>query len=208
MLTLPPRLQGVIKDLHKRLAATPPDLPPWLHVVADTIPAVTRILEYWQKTVKSTHEILAAYNHTGLMDRPDPSDVMSSPGINPELKQALEANRMAKRESIRNMILGMSDADLVRRGLMPANASPAAARAFLERDMDNIVDAMERMVAGNRVPAFEEDWFRHTKVFLPPQELFKFHPAFVQGRKEVKEAAQMSKAAENKVRIPTSYMLC
>ncbi|TFK90199.1 hypothetical protein K466DRAFT_543778 [Polyporus arcularius HHB13444] len=192
------KLQGVIKDLQKRLAATPPDLPPWLHVVADTIPAVTRILEYWTKTVKSTHEILAAYNHTGLMDRPDPSDVMSSPGINPELKQALEAGRMAKRESIRNMILGMSDADLVRRGMLPANASPAAARAFLERDMDGIVDAMERMMAGNRVPAFEEDWFRHTKVFLPPQELFKAHPAFVQGRKEIKEGAQMSKAAETK----------
>ncbi|KAI0724335.1 hypothetical protein C8T65DRAFT_733972 [Cerioporus squamosus] len=192
------RLQGVITDLQKRFAATPPALPPWLHVVSDTIPEVTRILEYWTNTVKSTQKILAAYNHTGLMDRPDPSDVMSSPGINPQLRQVLEAGRMAKRESIRNMILGMSDADLVRRGLIPAAAPPAAARAFLEQGMDGIVDAMERMIAGNRIPASEEDWFRHTKVFFPPQELFKSHPAFVQGRKEVKEAAQMSKAAEKK----------
>ena len=195
------RLQGMMSDLKKRLSSTPPTLPHWLHVDSDTIPAVNRVLNFWTATVKSTHSMLALYNHTGLMDRPDPSEVMSLPGINPQFRQTLEAGRIAKRESIRKMILSMSDADMIRRGLLPPGAPAAAARAYLEQNVDDMVDSMERMIAGNRVPAFEEDWFRHTKVFFPPQELLKSHPAFVQGRKEVKEAAGMTQAAEDKVRV-------
>lgn len=196
-----------MKDLLKRLASTPPALPPWLHVVADTIPAITNMLAFWMKTVKSTRTMLAAYNHTGLMDRPDPCEVMSLPGINPQMRETLEAGRKAKRESIRKMLLGMSDADLVGRGLMPPGAPPAAARAYLEQNVDDIVESMERMIAGNRVPAYEEDWFRHTKVFFPPEELFESHPAFVQGRKEVKEKAGMTQVSENKVWAPQEVVL-
>ena len=148
----------MIEDLRKRLTATPPDLPPWLYVAPNTVQPILRVLEYWSslKSSKTTQGMLAAHD--------------------------MDGTRMARRDSIKHILLNnMSEADLKKRGYLPAHISSDRHRAYLEDHLEVIADKIEMEMARKDPSSIEEMWYRHTKVFIPPMEL--------RGRHELLEAA-------------------
>ncbi|RPD61780.1 hypothetical protein L226DRAFT_506692 [Lentinus tigrinus ALCF2SS1-7] len=57
------RLQTLFKDLKEQLTSPTPTLPPYLHVVSDTIPAILDVLDLWMTSSKSTRKMLESHRN-------------------------------------------------------------------------------------------------------------------------------------------------
>ena len=195
---------GVIDNLRERLSKDSDNQPAWLHVVSDTIPAIVAILDYWKNTTKSTQKMLAA--HECVNPSEDPSsfgyDVSSIPGANADFQKVLNQNMNAEREMFRKTLLNMSEPQLAKMPLppLPPTASLSAKRAFVQENIDTLVDGFMRMCGGGKVPMYEQGWYRRVKAFFPPTELRERHPGFEETFSRASGWDKFTPAVEHQVR--------
>ncbi|KAI0672209.1 hypothetical protein C8Q78DRAFT_1188078 [Trametes maxima] len=62
------RLVALAADLQTRLSRSPPDLPVWLQIEADTVVPVRDALAFWVHTRKSTRKVLEKHTHSDPLD--------------------------------------------------------------------------------------------------------------------------------------------
>ena len=98
--------------------------------------------------------------------------------------------------------------DLTRSGLLPPGTSVRTGRAIIEQNIEMIVDQMQKMVMGGKVPTLEMDWYKALKVYVPPKELRARHPGFDAAWKQVKERKEMATMAKHKVRRAREIGTC
>ena len=195
---------GVIDNLRERLSKDSDNQPAWLHVVSDTIPAVVAILDYWKNTTKSTQKMLAA--HECVNPSEDPTsfgyDVSSIPGANSDFQKVLNENMNAEREMFRKTLLNKSEPQLAKMPLppLPPTASLSAKRAFVQENIDTLVDGFMRMCGGGKVPMYEQGWYRRVKAFFPPTELRERHPGFEETFSRASGWDKFTPAVEHQVR--------
>lgn len=98
---------NVAKDLQIRLAASPPNLPSWFHVLPESIPGIISSLKYWEtslgkKTVKGS---LAMHN----VPR-GPSHIEDTV---PALRHQMEKKKAEDRNWIESQLDSYSEADVI-----------------------------------------------------------------------------------------------
>lgn len=172
---------SVVKDLTHELSKSPPALPTWLHVEANTIPVVLRALEYWTKAQKTTRKMLA--HHTYMSPEAQWSQraqALSSGGDGGDFRGQLRDSFNEQRRAIETTLRGLTDAQLLQMQWLPQGITAREGRAFVESNMEMLVNMMQQMVSTGKVPTNEQDWYKLTKVFLPPKELRGRHPGFQQ----------------------------
>lgn len=113
------RLKNLFGDISKRLTTSPRELPPWIHVPPESVPALLKVLDFWLTTSRSTHHTLAIHEIPQRSGQPQPT---FRPGAQQHLQEILERNMANKRAQIRASLLNMSDIKLAE--LFPG-ASPA-----------------------------------------------------------------------------------
>ncbi|KAI0366579.1 hypothetical protein BV20DRAFT_971757 [Pilatotrama ljubarskyi] len=172
------RLQSVMRDLQRRLITKPPSVPAWIHVHEEAIPAILGTLQYWLATEKSTHTMLANHVHRNPEARRRKPDVVLERTRNLQLQWMRDESEAENRRELEAALRSMTDEKLATMPFVPPGASPAQARAFVEKHMELLLDAMQDMNQDGRVAGFEELWYEQTKVFLPPEELRSRHPGF------------------------------
>ncbi|TFK84369.1 hypothetical protein K466DRAFT_527474 [Polyporus arcularius HHB13444] len=192
------RLEGVIRDLRGRLSAAPPDLPPWLHVVSDSIPEVLQTLDFWIQTTKSTKRMLAHHETASEMDSPESAAMSRLPGTNPEFRKKVESNIASDREALRQQLLNATDEELGKGGFLNEGQDPQYVREYIRDHIDEFVDTIYKSYRGGKVPLFEENWYRLFKVFLPPAELRKRHFGFDAAWKEILDGREVNPGLQQK----------
>ncbi|EIW52006.1 uncharacterized protein TRAVEDRAFT_53988 [Trametes versicolor FP-101664 SS1] len=173
------RLMTVVKDLTRELSKSPPALPAWLHVEVNTIPVVLLALDYWTRAQKTTRKMLA--NHTYMTPEAQWSQraqALGSGGDGGDFRTQLRDSFTEQRCAIEATLRGLSDAQLLQMQWLPQGMTAREGRAFVNSNMEMLVNMMQQMVSTGKVPTNEQDWYKLTKVFLPPAELRGRHPSF------------------------------
>ncbi|KAI0357691.1 hypothetical protein OH77DRAFT_1435494 [Trametes cingulata] len=182
------RLQAIMRDLQRRLVAKPPDLPSWVYLSEEAIPAVLGTLQYWLAAEKSAQKMLANHTHQNPDSPRQQRDVVLERTRNVHLQWLRDDSAAERRKDFKDQVKRMTDETLVQMPFVPSGSPPAQARAFLDKHMDVVLDVLEKWDnnCGRRIVGFEEQWYERTKVFLPPQELRSRHPGFEAAWKQVK----------------------
>ena len=204
MLTRRFRLMRVIDALRERLSKDPDNQPTWLHVVSDTIPPVLAILDYWKKITKSTRKMLAAHECIDPVEDPgsfgyNPSAI---PRANADYQKVLNQNLEDERETFKKMLLNMTEAQLEKMPLpaLPANITLSVKRVFVEENVDFLADEFMRMFGGERVPRYEQRWYRSVKAFFPITELRARHSCFAETFTSAADWKKFTPAVAHEVR--------
>ncbi|TFK84368.1 hypothetical protein K466DRAFT_654782 [Polyporus arcularius HHB13444] len=166
------RLRTIIGDLRRRLTATPPELPPWLHVVPESIPAIIKTLEHWSTLKKSTSRTLENHRYMSKLNPPDVSRMGAD-----ELRR-WNMFMTQERESTKEFLHSARDADLVKIGVIPETVPPSRRRGYLLENMESVVDDYQKLYPFGQVRPIEDLWYQELKVLLPPEELRSRHPGF------------------------------
>ncbi|KAI0719798.1 hypothetical protein C8T65DRAFT_802334 [Cerioporus squamosus] len=193
------RLQALLKDLKVQITSPNPNLPAYIHVVSDTIPAVLDVLDFWLTSSKSTRKMLQAHQNMDVFDRPDMPSGSIMPGASPEFQKSLEATRAAKRQGIKMYLLNMSDAELAQTGLVASGESVTTARSNIRANIEKFVDILEKRTRGGNAYTREVNWYDITKVFLPPAESRGQHPGFNVAWTQVTGSGKITDSVKRKV---------
>ncbi|KAI0357689.1 hypothetical protein OH77DRAFT_1502792 [Trametes cingulata] len=191
------RLLGVMRDLQQRLTTdSTPDLPSWIHLNKDAIPAVLHTLHYWLTTEKSTKQMLAHHIHQNPDALRREQELMVMQTGSAALQRLMDDSVREQRRELEESIRSMSDEMLMDLPFVPPGTSPAEARKLVERNMDSLVDTLQSSYAlKGRIKGLEELWYEKTKVCMPPKELRSRHPGFEKAWERVKsESGRMGKA--------------
>ena len=191
----------MFKDLRTRLKASPPDLPPWLHVVSDAVPTVVETLDLWIKSPKSTKRMLDGHEHTSARNNPIMPSLGVIPGANADFQKTYQDRIKEEQENIRRLLLSASEEELREMKLVPQGLKGPEARAYLEANLDDYVETFQMAMSGGRLPSLEEAWYLKTKTFLPARELRKRHPGFDTAWKDLKERREIAPGTARKVRL-------
>ena len=197
-----PRLRSVVQDIRKRLSTTPTTLPPYFHVVSDTIPVVLKNLDFWLSLNKSTRRMLADHQHMSPMERADAAQFRLMPGANPDFKRKLEENIAAERNAFRQLFLNPTTEDLLKWGFIEEGEDPTRAREYMREHVEEFVDAMQNATKHGKMLADEEHWYSTFKVFLPPEKLWRRHPGLSQAWSQFRQSGEVERTLEQKVRSP------
>lgn len=186
------------RDLQERLSETPPRLPPLLHVDAESIPLVKAALAYWLTTQKATPRVLAVHAHTDPLDQQDTAARWFDGGGNgrhhqDHREEISEATRMY--EMVLRTLPVSTLMDLPH---MPAGVSERQARAHVDANMAMYVDILRGEVSGN-AGRREAEWYKATKVFIPPVALRKRHPGFDAAWRQLKSSGAVDRATRLQV---------
>ncbi|KAI0366568.1 hypothetical protein BV20DRAFT_1055566 [Pilatotrama ljubarskyi] len=173
------RLIFAIKDLSERLSQSHPRLPSWLHVDAETVPAVLRALTYWLNTQKSTRKMLAVQEYTSPVDHwRQRGAALQQASENGDMQRELRDGFLQQRQMFEAMFRDLPGDKLVQLPWLPQGMSVPEARAYVEAHMEDLVSKMQQLTTTGRVSTYEQEWFKRTMVFLPPRELRDRHPGF------------------------------
>lgn len=200
---------SVVRDLTHELSKSPPALPAWLHVDANTVPEVLHALQYWTTAQKTTRKTLAHHTYqepeTQWSRR---AQALSSGGDGGDFRRQLRDSLMEERRQIEAMLRGLSDTRLLSLKWMPEGTSVSEGRAFVESNMEMLVNRMQQMCSTGKVPTHEQEWYKLTKTFVPPAELRGRHPGFEQAWTTTTQCDDVEQAAAGKVGYSlTSYLL-
>ncbi|KAL1948087.1 hypothetical protein VTO73DRAFT_12162 [Trametes versicolor] len=192
------RLEMVIKDLRKRLDSTPPDLPAWLYLSSDSVPAITPTLDYWLTTKKTTKRMLERHSH---MSPDDPrADILAfHPGGNKDRQKAFKDKRDAAYAQIRTVLQSLTPEQLRTWPIFSRNTPAAEMLAYVRNNMETLVEKFWNESRGGKVPLHEEAWYWTTKVFFPPRELLKRHPGFDEAWKRIRNNEEISESTQRKL---------
>ncbi|KAI0672199.1 hypothetical protein C8Q78DRAFT_971550 [Trametes maxima] len=193
------RLQAVIHSLRSRLAASPPDLPEWLHVVSESIPAILPTLDFWIETKKSTARTLEGHDHMSPGDLPEMQAMSTLPGSNADFKRKLDEKVANDRAQIEGILRGLSSEELSMLPFFPKGTPMKDRKAYVEANMASLVDAALQVGRAGKVPSYEEVWYQGTKVFLPPHEFLDRHPGFEVMWKQTQSLTMTPSALQRKV---------
>ncbi|KAI0366567.1 hypothetical protein BV20DRAFT_1002228 [Pilatotrama ljubarskyi] len=196
------RLMAVIQDIGERLSQSPPTLPPWLHVDADTIPAVIPALAFWRTVQKSTRRMLAHNAHFNPDNSWSSQAMAFAEGASgeSEIQRELRDRFKEQRSSIERMFRGLTDDQVRQLPFMPSGITTREARAFLDANMDDLVNMMHETSVTGRVRMDEQEWYKVTKTFLPPTELRRRHPGFQEAWSKLSKGDDISRNAAAKLR--------
>ncbi|TCD63143.1 hypothetical protein EIP91_005902 [Steccherinum ochraceum] len=175
-----------------KLQQSPPTLPPWLHVVADTIPSILDALHLWEKgiTGKTIQGMLRAHkedptellHHTGeYLGEP-----ISVPrGVDPQNVDytALAALSMQMHKTSDEEVIQFVAPSF---GPCPGLSHPRERKFWLKEAREAMLSAMlqAREARGESSDATpkelkqEKTWYNDMSVLVPPASLRKRHPAF------------------------------
>ncbi|KAI0357702.1 hypothetical protein OH77DRAFT_1421794 [Trametes cingulata] len=202
------RLMGVVQDLTERLSQSPPALPPWLHVDAETIPAVQAALAFWRSAQKPARKMLARHTYVNPEDRWG-AHAMAFEGAsgNGEMQRELRDRFNSQRSSIETMLRSLTDDQVRLLPFMPPGITTREARAFIEANMDDLVNMMHETTATGRVRTNEHEWYKVTKTFLPPAELRRRHPGFQEAWSKLSKGDDISRnvAAKLRAQVETDW---
>ncbi len=191
---------SVVRDLTRELSKSPLALPSWLHVDADTIPEVLHALEYWTRAPKTTRKMLA--DHTYMDPEAQWSQrarALGSGGDVGDLPRQLRDSLMEERRRIEASFRGLSDTQLLQLKYMPEGISASEGRAWVESNMEMLVNRMQQMVFTGKVPTHEQEWYKLTKTFVPPAELRGRHPGFEQAWTTTTQGDEIERTIARKV---------
>lgn len=191
-------LEMVIKDLRKRLDSTPPDLPAWLYLSSDSVPAITPTLDYWLTTKKTTKRMLERHSHMSP-DDPRADIVAFHPGGNKDRQKAFKDKRDAAYAQIRTVLQSLTPEQLRTWPIFSRNTPAAEMLAYVRNNMETLVEKFWNESRGGKVPLHEEAWYWTTKVFFPPRELLKRHPGFDEAWKRIRNNEEISESTQRKV---------
>ena len=140
------------------MTVSPPNLPSWLHVVSDTIPAVVKTLDFWINTQKSTARFLAVQETISPMDRAELSGFMLPflPQSHSDFRRKVDENLAADREALKEVFLNLPAEELVKHKLLPKGVNPDDARAILEENIDKFLDWCLKEAPPGKIPRLEE----------------------------------------------------
>ncbi|KAI0634386.1 hypothetical protein C8Q77DRAFT_1217561 [Trametes polyzona] len=174
------RLMSLMDSLSERLVHPNQSLPSWLHVDGNAIQPVLQALRYWKSARKSTIKMLAHHRHYSMRSqlmyarRPGGG---GQPGLSDPQRQ-MRARYVEQRNLMKTMLRELSDDALLQLPWMLPGVTIPQARTFVNANMGTLVDTLQRMVVGEKIPVDEEEWYKLTKVFFPPSELLERHPLF------------------------------
>ncbi len=106
--------------------------------------------------------------------------MLGSGGDGGDFRRQLRDSFTEQRRAIEAMLCGLSNAQLLQMQWLPQGITAREGRAFINSNMEMLVNMMQQMVSTGKVPTNEQDWYKLTKVFLPPAELRVRHPGFQQ----------------------------
>ncbi|KAI0649816.1 hypothetical protein C8Q79DRAFT_997836 [Trametes meyenii] len=193
------RLQSVVHGLRSRLTASPPDLPGWLHVVSDTIPAILPTLDFWIEMKKSTTRTLEGHEHMSPGDLPDIQAMSMLPGGNTDIKKKFDEKMANERAQIEHVLRGLTSEELSKLPFFPEGTPVKDRKTYLQANMAEIVDTALKVGAAGKLPSYEEAWYQGAKVFLPPHELLDRHPNFKAMWKQIRTLTKTPPALQRKV---------
>ncbi|KAI0357688.1 hypothetical protein OH77DRAFT_1421780 [Trametes cingulata] len=195
------RLRAVIHNLRKLLTKNPLDLPPWLHVVSDTITTILPTLDYWLTAKKTTARMLETHESISPADESDGLAALSRamPGGNKDLQRAIKEKDAGVRAQIEGVLRGLTDAQLAEWEALPREMPVAERRRFVQENLATLVDEMHRAGRGGKLPLYEEAWYKGTKVFLPPKELLGRHPGFEVAWRQIRARTGMTPGIYRKI---------
>jgi len=192
------RLRGVIDDTKTRLLKCPVQLPQWLHVNSEAIPDIVAALDYWSTMELSTPQILL--EHVPSTSGADRSCVIENDEVSPGYILASQERAAANRQGVYDLLDSFTDDHLQCFGYVGPGQTLEEARLQMILKRESIVDRLVENTAYGSWPSRldEEAWYRKTKVFLPPQELFGRHPGF-SDFENFKVAGKLPRSSERKV---------
>ncbi|KAJ6461174.1 hypothetical protein C8R47DRAFT_116012 [Mycena vitilis] len=182
------RQQKTIKSLQEQLTVVPPLLPAWLHVNASAIPALQASLTYWlNNTSKTTRGMLAMFPADG--GGSSMVQLLKFPGLSPSYRALIKGKIDAPLRAINGAIDSWGPAQARTFGVDGPGWDDARVMRELAKRREGIAeDLLEEHLSGNAAPKLtgESAWFKATKGFVPPKELWGKHPEMEQWRKNRK----------------------
>ena len=145
--------------------------------------------------------MLEGHEHMSPSDLPEAQMMSMLPGGNAALKKTLEEKEAEERAKIRKTLQEMSPESLAEWPLFTKDDSPEKMRAFVNDNMDKLIDMIYKEGKGGKLPLYEEAFYKGAKVFLPPKELMKRHPGFETAWKQIKSHTGMSQPVLRKVSV-------
>ncbi|KAJ6580630.1 hypothetical protein B0H19DRAFT_1369180 [Mycena capillaripes] len=173
------RQQKTIQSLLVRLAEEPPRLPGWLHVNTTAIPALRASLAYWENNTSKTAQGMLAANKGDSFADMSMLQLVKFPGLSPSYRANLQARIDAPLRAINSVIDGWGPAEARAAGLDDPEWSDKMVMRELAKRRDKIAEIMlEDHLSGNSPPRLngESAWFKVTRAFIPPKELWGKHP--------------------------------
>ncbi|KAH9916972.1 uncharacterized protein BXZ73DRAFT_80940 [Epithele typhae] len=149
------RMQVLWKDLEKRLSATPPDLPTWLHVAPEAIGAVLQVLKFWINEQKSTKELLDRHAHMTLQGRL--FQQVGSLATHADDANDTQEKISTRRERLKQHYLAISDEELMATPFGSSGQPIAHARVLWNNVVDKMVDKALKERTPELVP-LEHAW--------------------------------------------------
>ncbi|KAH7922618.1 hypothetical protein BV22DRAFT_1070111 [Leucogyrophana mollusca] len=176
------RLLDTIKKLIHLLSenSAPTSLPSWLYVDASSKGPIIDALQYWAtETTKSAAGFLRG--HPG--EAPDifSNPILHGPGISSEYKDMLQSGQDRRRTQAAQALDALSMDQLRQFSLIPAGVSDAEGRKLMAQQREELIDALVTLSMDGTSDAqlhHEVEWYKMTKAFVPPPELWPRHPGF------------------------------
>jgi hypothetical protein len=164
-------------NIKTRLHKCPVHLPAWLYVNTEAIPGIIDALDFWSTTQQSTTRMLRDHVECTASDG---SELLKDPLASSAHKEGFRIGLQAQRQNMYNLVDNLSDEGMVRGGFVRPGQSLEQARQEVARNRDSIVDSMLENQKNGSWPGRkrEEEWYKITKVFIPPPDLRARHPGF------------------------------
>ena len=183
------RLQALLKALQVQLTSQAPKLPPYVHVVSDTVPAILDVLDLWMNSSKSTHKMLESYRNMGAL-----------PGVSFALQRSMAEQGAQRRDAIKQYLLNMPHSELAQLPIVAPGEPLSVARSKIRANLDSLAAVFEAMM-GSNVYTREVEWYNDMKVFLPPEELRKRHGRFGAAWRQISQVGEMERNARRKASL-------
>ncbi|KAI0672184.1 hypothetical protein C8Q78DRAFT_971990 [Trametes maxima] len=195
------RLMQVVDDLTTRLSSSPPSIPDFLHVEANSICPVLDALDYWRRTQKPTRTMLECHQYSDPHEQWAARDMaIRGGGERSGLQSELRDRFTEQRSQIETMFRTLPENQLLQLPWMPPEIRTGRdARKFVDSNMDMLVNMIQQMSTTGRVPTHEQAFYEGVKVFFPPPELWGRHPGFKQAWETFMGGEDISRATERKI---------
>ncbi|KAI0366581.1 hypothetical protein BV20DRAFT_1124210 [Pilatotrama ljubarskyi] len=175
------RLLAVMRDLQAQLLAESLDLPAWIHLNKDAIPAVLWTLDYWLTTQKSTRKMLAAHVHQNPDALRREQERMVAQTGSAALQRLMDDSVRVQRRELAAELRSMTDEMIMQMPFVPQGASAAEARRLLEENMEDLVDKLQSSHA------------------LKGRELRPRHAGFIAAWERIQGSGRMDKSKRREI---------
>ncbi|KAF7976940.1 hypothetical protein HWV62_5363 [Athelia sp. TMB] len=180
------RLHNMMKELKRRLQATPVLLPDWIYVDYNSAANITVGLDFWLNLVgkRDTASMLQVHTVESPGKQWSSRELMDNPSISPEYRKMLRDGEDHRARIAAAEFDNLTETQRREYGIIDPNHNgetvqeaqkylPQRRKAFMDM---RIKERLDGNVPGQMVR--EQDWYESVKAFVPPPELWSRHPGF------------------------------